>query len=244
VRIAAPVPWYSDVMARLAPIFFISLFMTAAALAQTPPPQFGESAKGIIGTWEFSNADRNKKCTATFSGERTAVGFKVEFDANCAGQFPLVADIVGWKFPDNDLLYLLDSTGKALVEFSEVEDGIFEAPTPGVGVLFLQNAAAAAGPPEKPPEELAGNWLLTRGAGAPLCAFSLTSTAQGDGMAMTAKPGCAPSIAQLNFSQWRLDKGELVLVPGRGAPWRFEEVEGTGWRRIPEGANPMMLVRQ
>ena len=51
-------------------------------------------------------------------------------------------------------------TGKALVEFSEVEDGIYEAPTPGVGVLFLQNAAAAAGPPEKPPEEVAGNWLL------------------------------------------------------------------------------------
>jgi hypothetical protein len=230
-------------MARLAPIFLIVLFMTAAH-AQTPPPQLGDSAKRLLGSWELSNADRDKKCTATFSGERTAVGFKVEFDANCAAQFPLVADIVGWKFPENDLLYLLDSTGKSLVEFSEVEDGIYEAPTPGVGVLFLQNAAAAAGPAEKLPEELAGNWLLTRGAGAPLCAFTLASTAQGDSMAMTVKPGCAPSIAQLNFSQWRLDNGELVLVPGRGAPWRFDEVEGSGWRRIPDGANPMMLVRQ
>ncbi len=229
-------------MARHAPIFFATFFVTVAAHVQTPAT-LGDSAKRVLGSWEFSNADRDKKCTATFSGERTAVGFKVEFDANCAGQFPLVADIAGWKFPDNDLLYLLDSTGKALVEFSEVEDGIYEAPTPGVGVLFLQNAAAAAGS-EKPPEELAGNWLLTRGAGAPLCAFELASTAQGDGMAMTVKPGCAPSIAQLNFSQWRLDKGELLLVPGRGAPWRFEEVEGTGWRRIPESANPMILVRQ
>jgi len=214
--------------------------LAASAQAQT----LGDSAKRVLGSWEFSNAERDKKCTATFSNERTAVGFKVEFDANCAAQFPLVADIVGWKFPDNDLLYLLDSTGKALVEFSEVEDGIYEAPTPGVGVLFLQNAAAAAGPPEKSPEELAGNWLLTRGAGAPLCAFALASTAQGDGMAITVKPGCAPSIAQLNFTYWRLDKGELVLMPGRGSPWRFEEIEGTGWRRIPEGANPMMLVRQ
>jgi len=241
VRIATPVPCYNDVMARLAPIVLIALFMTAAH-AQTTP--LGDSAKRVLGSWEFSNADRDKKCTATFSSERTAVGFKVEFDANCAAQFPLVADIAGWKFPENDLLYLLDSSGKSLVEFSEVEDGIYEAPTPGVGVLFLQNAAAAAGPPEKPPEELAGNWLLTRGAGAPLCAFTLAPTAQGDGMAMTVKPGCAPSIAQLNFAQWRLDKGELVLVPGRGAPWRFEEVEGAGWRRIPDGANPMMLIRQ
>jgi hypothetical protein len=99
-------------MACLAPIFFALLILStaASAQAQTPPPQLDESAKAIIGTWEFSNADRDKKCTATFSGERTAVGFKVEFDANCAGQFPLVADIIGWKFPDNDLLYLLDST--------------------------------------------------------------------------------------------------------------------------------------
>ena len=146
-------------MIRLAAIAFAGLAVTNAAMAQAPA--LGESAKEMIGSWEFSNADRDKKCTATFSGDRTTVGFKVEFDANCAGQFPLVADIVGWTFPDNDLLHLLDAQGKVLVEFSEVEDGIYEAPTPGVGVLFLQNAAAAAGPPEKPPEELAGNWLLT-----------------------------------------------------------------------------------
>ena len=54
-----------------------------------------------------------------------------------------MSDVAGWDFPDNDLLRLLDAQGKSLVEFSEVEDGIYEAPTPGVGVLFLQNAAAA-----------------------------------------------------------------------------------------------------
>lgn len=229
-------------MIRLAAVAFAGLAVTNAAMAQAPA--LGESAKKMIGSWEFSNADRDKKCTATFSGDRTKVGFKVEFDANCAGQFVLVADIAGWTFPDNDLLHLLDAQGKVLVEFSEVEDGIYEAPTPGVGVLFLQNAAAAAGPPEKPPEELAGNWLLTRGSGAPLCALTLASTVQSDGMALTVKPGCAASIAQLNFTQWRLDDGELVLVPARGTPWRFEEIEGTGWRRIPESANPIMLVRQ
>jgi hypothetical protein len=63
-------------------------------------------------------------------------------------------------------------------------------------------------------------------------------------MALTVKPGCAASIAQLNFTQWRFDGGELVLVPARGTAWRFEEIEGAGWRRIPESANPIMLVRQ
>jgi Protease inhibitor Inh len=234
-------------MARAVLLCCVMLGLAGAAAAQTPATQsatLGESAKAVVGTWEFSNAERDKKCTATFSGERTPVGFKVEFDANCVSQFPLVADVAGWNFPDNDLLHLIDAQGKVLVEFSEVEDGIYEAPTPGVGVLFLQNPVAAAGPPEKPPEELAGNWLLTRGPGAPLCALMLASTAQGEGMALAVKPGCAGSIAQLNFTQWRLDKGELMLVPARGTPWRFEEVEGAGWRRIPEGANPIMLVRQ
>jgi hypothetical protein len=234
-------------MIRLVLICLAATGIAGPALAQTPATQsanLGESAKALIGTWEFSNADRDKKCTATFSSDRTPVGFKVEFDANCASQFPLVADVAGWDFPNNDLLHLLDAQGKVLVEFSEVEDGIYEAPTPGVGVLFLQNAVAAAGPPEKPPEDLAGDWLLTRGPGAPLCALTLASTAQGDGMAMTVKPGCAASIAQLNFTHWRLDKGELMLVTARGTPWRFEEIEGTGWRRVPESANPIILVRQ
>ena len=143
----------------------------------------------MIGTWEFSNADRDKICTATFKSDPTKVGFKVEFDKNCAELFPLVSDVAGWTFPDNDLLRLLDAQGKALVEFSEVEDGIYEAPTPGLGVLFLQNAAAA-GPPPKPPEQVAGDWAIMRGSGAPLCRLTLATTALRDGFCLTVKPGC------------------------------------------------------
>ena len=72
----------------------------------------------------------------------TPVGFKVEFDANCGNLFPLVLRVAGWKFPEGDNLFLVDAEGKTLVEFSEVESGIYEAPTPGVGVLV---------PAERPP---------------------------------------------------------------------------------------------
>lgn len=214
------------------------------ALAQTPPPAVNESAKAVIGTWEFSNADRDKICTATFKSDPTAVGFKVEFDANCGNLFPLVGDVAGWNYPENDLLRLLDAQGKTLVEFSEVEDGIYEAPTPGVGVLFLQNAAAAAGPPPKPPEEVAGNWAVMRGSGAPLCQLALATTAVRDGFALTVKPGCVPAIAQVNFTQWRMDRDELVLVPARGNPWRFQEIDNVTWRRVPESVDQITLVRQ
>ena len=227
-------------MTRLA-IGLAAVCVTGVALAQ--PAGLGESAKRLIGTWEFSNADRDRICTATFKSDPTPFGFKIEFDSNCPNLFPLVREIAGWKFPENDLLYMVDSRGRIIVEFSEVEDGIFEAPTPGVGVLFLQNAAAAGAPP-KPPEQLAGDWAIVRKAGAPVCSLTLAMTKASDGFAVAVKPGCEAAIARLNFAQWRIDRDQIMLVPSRGNPWRFEEVDNTTWRRVPESADQITLVRQ
>jgi hypothetical protein len=227
---------------RLGLILLCLFVLAKAAIAQSPPP-LGDSAKSLLGDWEFSNAERNKICTATFKDRRTAVGYRVEFDANCANLFPLVRNIAGWTFPDDDLLRLVDAQGNTLVEFSEVESGIYEAPTPGVGVLFLQNAANA-GPPAMPPDKVAGDWTITRGGDTPLCSLTLVTTPVRDAFALTVKSGCDPAIAQLNFTQWRLDRGELVLMAARGNPWRFEEIDTVSWRRLPESADEIMLVRQ
>lgn len=226
---------------RLGLVLFLSFALPTVAAAQTPP-SLGDSAKGIVGTWEFSNADRNKICTATFKTDPVSVGFKVEFDANCGNLFPLVLNVAGWTFPENDLLRLVDAQGKSLMEFSEVENGIYEAPTPGVGVLFLQNASAA-GPPPKAPEQVAGTWSII-GGGAPICTLTLATTAVRDGFALSVKPGCDASVARMNFTRWHLDRGELVLTPARGNPWRFEEIDNISWRRLPESPDAVMLVRQ
>lgn len=219
---------------------FLLLACGTAAHAQTPP--FGDQAKALLGSWEFSNADRDRRCTATFSNTPVQGGYKVEFDANCVNLFPFIAQVAGWRLPDNDNLFLFDAGGKTLAEFSEVEAGMFEAPTPGVGVLFLQNAAAAA-PPPKRPEEVAGEWSI---AGAStLCEISLTTAAaSGGGMRLAIKPGCRDDIAKLNFMRWRLEGGELLLLPAQGTPWRFVENDSDNWRRIPETNEPVSLVRK
>jgi hypothetical protein len=223
----------------------LTLLLAAPAFAQTPPPApvLGDSAKGLLGSWEFSNADRDKICTATFTAKKTSVGFAVSFDDNCDKLFPLVDDIAGWVFPDNDLLRLVDTEGRALIEFSEVEDGIYEAPTPGLGVLFLQNAAAAAGAPAKLPDQMAGDWAIKRGD-KPVCAVTLSMTDGKGGLGLAFKPGCDAAIARLAFTQWRLDRGVLVFSAARGALWRFEEIENDVWRRLPESADQITLVRQ
>jgi hypothetical protein len=227
----------------------------ATAFAQAPapapepapasPPQEAQSgaAKLVSMPWEFSNADHDKTCTITFKTDPAPVGRKLEFDKNCATLFPLVKDIEGWTYPDNDLLRLVDARGKALVEFSEVETGIYEAPTQGIGVLFMQ-AANSASPdqPQQTPEQMAGDWTVMR-SDKPLCVVTLANTPGRNGLALTVKPGCAGSIAQLNFVSWQMDNGELVLQSTGKTVWRFEEGEGT-WRRVPDGANPITLVRQ
>jgi len=225
-------------------VFIAAVIACVSGPALAQKAVLGDSGKAMIATekWEFSNADHDKVCTVVFKGEATAVGFKLEFDPNCVTLFPLVHDIAGWKYPEDDLLYLLDAQGKALVEFSEVEDGIFEAPTPGLGVLFLQNPAAAAPAAVKKPSDVAGDWVVKRSNGATVCTLTLANTPQDDGFALTIKPGCNPTIANLKFGQWRLVENLLLLVPATGDPWRFEDVDGS-WRRLSESTDQMTLER-
>lgn len=217
-----------------------------AQAPQTPAqPQGGlsDQAKALIGSWEFSSADRERRCTATFSADRTAVGYRVTFDKDCASQFPLVTQIAGWVFPQGDLLRFLDAQKKVLAEFSEVETGIYEAPTPGVGVLFLQNAAAAAGPEGKSAQQMTGEWSIMR-AGNPICQMTFSPASVRDAFTLVVKQGCDPAVARLNFVQWKMDGNQLLLVPRSGAPWRFEDAEDGTYRRLPEGADQITMARQ
>lgn len=226
-------------MNRAALAFLILICASVSAFAQS----LNDQAKAMLGSWEFSNADRDKTCSITFKDSRGGSGYRLEFDAKCADDFPLLKDVAGWSYPDNDFLKLLDAKGKALAEFSEVESGMFEAPTPGYGVLFLQNSADAGSQPV-PIEQVVGDWALMRGSGKPLCSITLSAAPADEGFALTVKPGCDPAIARLNFVRWRIDRDELMLSPARGNAWRFEQNGANTWERVPESANPYTLVRQ
>ena len=43
---------------------------------------------------------------------------------------------------------------------------------------------------------------------------------------------------------WQIERGELVLKPAKGQPWRFEEQDATTWQRVPATADPVLLVRK
>ena len=99
-----------------------------------PEPAVTEPAapavpRTMVGTWEFSNADREKSCSITFRNESNRVGKRVDFDPTCARPLHLREGRRRLAVHDDgDFLKLLDAQGNPLLEFSEVESGIFEAP--------------------------------------------------------------------------------------------------------------------
>ena len=214
----------------------------AMAQAQTPAPALGDSAKALIGSWEFANADRDKRCTITFRADASPAGLKVEFDRPCAGVFPFVRDVAAWSLNEGDFLRLLDAKGKSILEFSEVESGIYEAPKPGEGILFIQNASAA-GPEPRTAAQMAGEWTIQRN-GRQICALTLSNTAVGEEFAVRVKQPCDQLVTRFGPTTWSVERGELIMKAARGQIWRFEEGDEQAWRRVPETADPMQLVKK
>jgi hypothetical protein len=235
---------------RVLPALVLATALAAPATAQQETvtmPEAPELAtvppRTMIGNWEFSNADREKICTLTFRNDAAMTGKRLEFDPGCAKLFPFVTTIVAWRFEDNDFLRLLDAADNSVLEFSEVESGIFEAPKPGEGILFIQNPSDL-GPAPKTAAELSGEWTLMRRTGQRVCGFMLSPRTAGEDFVLRLHPPCEAMVTRFGPATWQVDRGELVLRSASGQSWRFEEQDGAKWHRVPETAVPLLMVRK
>ena len=231
-------------MVTRAHLILVAMLLLAAgdrACAQS------DAVKALAGSgaWEISNADRDKACTVAFKTDAARTGYKLELDPACGTTFPFAKDIEGWTL-SNDVLRMVDARGKTVFEFNEVESGMYEAERPGEGLYFLQNASAA--PVMRTPDQMAGEWIVKQGE-KQICAMTLATTRvpnQEEALTLRIKPGCEAMVGRLNFILWRMDQGELVLASAGGQSWRFEEEETATftWRRVPEGADDIRMVRK
>ena len=231
---------------RLAPAIASAVLVLSFAHGTPARAQqtVSETAQAMVGNWEFSNADRDKRCGLSFRTDPAPVGMKLEFDKGCVTLFPFVKDIAGWSIAENDFLRLLDAKGKPVLEFSEVEQALFEAPRPEEGILFIQSVAAA-GPAPRTPEQMAGDWTFMRGDSKPLCAVTLLTAPAGADLALRVKPGCTAAITGFAPNAWSMDRSELVLKGARDAAWRFTIGDDeTSWQRVPDGPDPLLLVKK
>ncbi|SIO14889.1 Protease inhibitor Inh [Bradyrhizobium erythrophlei] len=200
--------------------------------------------KDMVGQWELATTDRSKTCVVTLKSDTTPQGLKLELEPGCAAALPFTKDIVAWNIKGlGDIVRLQSANGEAVVDFTEVESGIFEGLRTGEGVYILQNLAAARSL-AKSMDQMIGDWSMVRGNGQAICGLTLTNTeASQDNFQVFLKPKCDPVIAAFAPTQWRLDHGQMLLMSAKGETWQFEADDNAQWRKVPDSADPLIMVR-
>jgi hypothetical protein len=85
---------------------------------------------------------------------------------------------------------------------------------------------------------------MVRGNGRPICALTLTNTdATADNFQVFVKPKCDPAVAAFGPVQWRLDRGQMILMSKTGETWQFEADDNAQWRRVPDSADGLVMLR-
>ena len=221
--------------------------LLAVAVVATPARSQDASTlkKEMIGQWELSTTERSKTCVVTLKGDASPQGLKLELEPGCAAALPFTKDITAWNIKGlGDIVRLQDSAGGAVIDFTEVESGIFEGLRQGEGVYILQNLAAARSL-AKSMDQMIGDWAMVRGKGVVICGLTLTNTEAGpDNFQVFLKPKCDPAVASFAPTVWRLERGGLLLMSAGGDIWRFEADDNAQWRRVPDSADPLILLRQ
>ena len=214
------------------------------ALTATAPAQDAASLKKeMIGQWELATTERSKTCVLTMKGDPSPQGFRLELDPSCASALPFTREIAAWSIKGLDIVRLQDASGQPVIDFTEVESGIFEGVRTGEGVYILQNLAAARSL-AKSMDQMIGDWSMVRGNGQTVCGLTLTNTeADADNFQVFLKPKCDPAVAAFAPTQWRLDHGQMVLMSKNGQTWQFEADDNAQWRQVPDSADSLIMLR-
>ena len=235
---------------------FAAGLIAGTALAQDAQPQnaqpqdsqqqgpAADPVAAVVGAWELSDADHDKTCRLNFRADAVPGGLKVDVDRGCPDVFPSTKDVTAWAVDNFGSLRLLNTRGEAVIELTEVESGMYDGFSPEEGRYILQAAAAAAA--VRSADDMIGDWAIARSTGKPICGLTLANaaTAGTDNRALKIKPGCDGLVTHFGPTSWHMDNGELVLQSPRGQIWRFEENDANTWQRLPESADPILLVRQ
>ncbi len=217
-----------------------------ALLAGATPARSQDAStlkKEMIGQWELSTTERGKTCVVTLKGDSSPQGLKLELEQGCAAALPFTRDITAWNIKGLDIVRMQDAAGQPVIDFTEVESGIFEGLRQGEGIYILQNLAAARSL-AKSMDQMIGDWSMVRGKGVVICGLTLTNTEAGqDNFQVFLKPKCDPVIAAFAPTQWRLERGQMILMSAKGDIWQFEADDNALWRRVPDSADPLIMLR-
>jgi hypothetical protein len=221
-----------------------ALTVLAGCASQARAQDAATLKKDMVGQWELSTTERSKTCVLTLKSDATPQGLRLELEPGCAAALPFTKAVTAWNVKGLDIVRLQDMAGQPVIDFTEVESGIFEGLRQGEGIYILQNLAAARSL-AKSMDQMIGDWAMVRGNGQSICGLTLTNNDAGkDNFEVFLKPKCDPAIAAFAPTQWRLDHGQMVLTSQSGESWQFEADDNAQWRRVPDRADPLIMLRQ
>jgi hypothetical protein len=222
----------------------VGLLLVLTAGYQARAQDASTLKKGMVGQWELSTTERSKTCVVTLKSDASPQGSKLELEPGCAAALPFSKDISGWSIKGLDIVRLQDASGQPVIDFTEVESGIFEGLRQGEGIYILQNLAAARSL-AKSMDQMIGDWSMVRANGRAVCGLTLTNTeASQDNFQVFLKPKCESAVSAFAPTQWRLERGGLLLMSAGGELWRFEADDNAQWRLVPDSVDSLIMLRQ
>ena len=156
--------------------------------------------------------------------------------------FPLVRDIAAWNFPTT--ICCISSTRRARRWSNSARSKTASSRRRRrASACCSCRTRPTPAPPPKPPEQVAGDWAIVRGTGPPLCADAGDDHGErrfcGRGEAWLRSGDRAAQFHAMADRPRRTDAGAGARqsVALRGDRQRH-------WRRVPESADQITLVRQ
>lgn len=202
-------------------------------------------AARLAGPFRLTSADGERRCDLTLTSEPAGTGLGVQIAEGACPAIAFTAQVTAWVPDSSGSIRLLNAHGGLVAEFTEATGGSYEALREGDGVYFL-------GPPTASdrlaatPEEVMGDWLLSREAGgAPVCRWTFEETrAAGGRFQIQTGPNCDESLTRFGAATWELSGGN-ILVRGvsSGTTIRFARQDDGTWARVPEGSRPLLMTR-
>ena len=215
-----------------------------ASPAKTIDAALRAEAERRAGSFVLTSADGERTCPLVLKPTAAGPGFALTLPEDGCPLIAFAAQAVAWIPDAAGSIRLLNSQGRTVAEFTEGAAGTYEALREGDGVYFIATPAALQADVVHP-EELFGDWDLSRAPGTPVCRWTLTDMTLSAGVyAVRAGAGCEAGLAAFTPTTWRLEGGNVLITSGSGASTlRFARQEDGGWAKVPERGRPLLMSR-